>query len=168
MATIHAMNDNGFRLSGRMVLFGLIGFFGLIAAANAVLIWLAVSTGSGVVVSSSYRAGNDFQAEIDAANAQAARHWSVAADVTRSGDGAAIDLTVRDASGSPVSGLAVAASFVGHTGEAGDRGAILSEGEVGRYRGVVDQLAVGNWLLVIDATRGEERVYRSENRVMLR
>lgn len=173
MTTMAAMSEDGssggrFRITGRMVLFGLIGFFGLIALANAVMIWLAVSTGTGVVVTSSYKAGNDFQSEIDAASDQASRNWAVTANVARAGQGAAIDLTVEDAAGAPVSGLAVTARFVGHQGEEGDRAATLKEGEIGRYRGAVDELKPGNWQLVIEALQGEERVYRSENRVLLR
>ncbi len=168
MASVRAMNDNnGFRITGRMVLFSLIGFFGLIFAANAVLIWLAVSTNTGVVVSSSYKAGGGYQAELDAGKAQAERNWSVVADIVRSGEGAAIDITVRDANGAPVSGLDVSARLASVASEADDRLATLSEGEVGRYRGAVDTLAAGKWLLIIDAMRGEDRVYRSENRVSL-
>lgn len=163
------MNDNGgFRINGWMVLAGLVAFFGLVAAANAVMIWMALSTNTGVVVSSSYKAGNGFQADLDAAHAQAARNWQVEADLARAGEGAAIDILVRDAAGAPVSGLAVTARLESPMSESSDRLATLAEGETGRYRGAVDALAAGNWLLVIDALKGEERVFHSENRVMLR
>ncbi len=78
MASVRAMNDNnGFRITGRMVLFSLIGFFGLIFAANAVLIWLAVSTHTAVVVSSSYMAGLGYLAELAPRQAPSWRHLSV-------------------------------------------------------------------------------------------
>jgi nitrogen fixation protein FixH len=169
MATVRAMNDNGgFRLTGRMVLLALIGFFGTIMVANVILVWLAVSTNSGVVVASSYKAGNAYQADLDAAKAQAQRHWTVTADIARSGDGATFDVTVRDAAGAPVGGLALDATLASHVSDEADHLVTLAEGEVGRYRGVADTVAPGNWLLVIDATRGDDRVYHSENRVMLR
>jgi len=169
MASVRAMNDNGgFRVTGRMVLFSLIGFFGLITVANIVMIWLAVSTNTGVVVSSSYKAGGSYQAELDAAKAQAERNWSVSADIVRSGEGAGIDITIRDAAGAPVSGLDVSARLANIASEADDRTAALTEGEVGRYRGAVDTLDNGKWLLIIDAMRGEDRLYHSENRVSLK
>lgn len=169
MASVQAMNDNsGFRVTGRIVLFSLFGFFALIFAANAILIWLAVSTNTGVAVSSSYQAGGNYQSELDAAKAQAARNWSVSADIVRSGDGAAIDITVRDTNGAPIGGLDLTVSLASVASEADDRLATLSEGEVGRYRGTVDTLAPGKWLLIIDAMQGEDRVYRSENRVSLK
>ena len=164
-----ATNDEGgFRLTGRAVLLSLIGFFGVIMVANAILVWLAVSTNTGVVVSSSYKVGNQYQSELDAARAQAERHWKVVADITRSGDGASFDISIRDAGGAPVGGLVVDAMLSSHVNEEDDHLVTLTEGEIGRYHGTVDAIDHGNWLLVIDARRGDERVYRSENRVMLK
>lgn len=169
MATTRAMdNDTGFRLTGRMVLFALIGFFGLIAIANAILIWLAVSSHTGIVVGSAYRAGGEYQSEIELAHAQAERGWTVEADIARAGPGAAIDVVVRDANGAPVSGLAVTARLASPVNADADALAPLSEGEIGRYRGAADLVEPGNWMLMIDADRDDVRVYHSENRVMLR
>ncbi|WP_436642583.1 FixH family protein [Microbaculum sp. FT89] len=169
MTTVEDMSKGGgFRVTGRTVLFSLIGFFGLITVANIIMIWLAVSTNTGVVVASSYRAGNAYQAELDAARAQVERNWSVSADVARTADGVAFDVTVRDGDGAPVGGLEVSATLASHVSEADDQRVALSEGEIGRYRGSAGTVGSGNWLLIIDAMRGDERVYRSENRVMLR
>jgi len=168
MNTVRTMDeDGGFRVTGKMVLFGLIGFFGLITVANIIMIWLAVSTNTGVVVESSYKAGSDYQSEIDAAKAQAERHWAVAADLIRSGDGASVDITIRDANGAPVSGLDVTARLASIVSEADDQLATLTEGEIGRYRGTVDAVEGGKWLLIIEAGRGDDRLFRSENRVTL-
>mgnify|MGYP000259454836 FL=1 len=169
MATTRYMdNDSGFRITGRMVLFCLIGFFGLISIANAIMIWLAVSSHTGVVVGSAYKAGGEYQSEIDTARAQAARAWAVEADVTRAGEGAALDVTIRDADGAPVFGLAVTVRLASNVTADADAVATLSEGEVGRYRGAFETVAPGSWTLMIDADRGDDRVYHSENRVMLR
>jgi nitrogen fixation protein FixH len=168
MPPANTMNDTGFRLTGGMVLAGLIGFFGVIFAANGVLVWLAVSTNSGVVVASSYKAGNGYQSEIAAAHVQAALGWRVEADIARSGPGAAMDVTVRDAAGAPLSGLGVTARLASPIREAADVAIVLEEGEVGRYRGLADTVAPGNWTLLIDAERDGARLYHSENRVLLR
>jgi nitrogen fixation protein FixH len=163
------MDDNaGFRVTGRTVLFSLIGFFGLIFAANAVLIWLAVSSHTGIVVGSAYKAGGEYQSEIDAAKAQASRHWAVKADLVRSGPGAELDITVRDADGAPISGLALTARLASPVDETADVVVALREGEIGRYRGAIDAVAPGQWTLMIDADRDGDRLYHSENRVTLR
>ncbi|MEJ8571012.1 FixH family protein [Microbaculum marinum] len=161
-------NDTGFRITGRTVLLGLVGFFGLIFAANAVLIWLAVSSHTGTVVGSSYKAGGQYQGEIDAARAQAARHWTVGADLVRSGPGATINVRVRDAAGAPVSGLSMAARLASPADETADVVVTLIEGEVGRYRGIAERIAPGRWMLIIDADRSGDRVYHSESRITLR
>ncbi len=168
MATGAMSDTGGFRITGRMVLAGLVAFFGLITVANVIMIWLAVSTNTGVVVSSSYKAGNAYQAELDAARAQAERNWSVNADIARSGDGATFDVAIRDASGAPVGGLDVTATLSSHVSEKADHEVGLSEGEVGRYRGDAEAVVSGNWLLIIDARRDGERLFHSENRVMLK
>ncbi|MCT8970641.1 FixH family protein [Microbaculum marinisediminis] len=169
MTTVENMSkDGGFRVTGRLVLFSLIGFFGLITVANIIMIWLAVSTNTGVVEASSYRAGNAYQAELDAAQAQAERNWAVSADVARTADGVAFDISVRDGDGAPVGGLEVSATLASHVSQADDRRVTLAEGEIGRYRGAAEAVVSGNWLLIIDAMRGDDRLYRSENRVMLK
>lgn len=169
MSTVQSMDDNGgFRITGRTVLFGLVGFFGLIFAANAVLIWLAVSSNTGVVVGSAYKAGGEYQSEIDAAKAQTGRNWAVTADLIRSGPGAAIDISIRDAAGAPVSGLTVTARLASPVDESADVVVTLSEGEIGRYLGSLDEVRTGQWHLMIDADRNGDRVYHSENRVTFR
>lgn len=169
MSTLQPADDgNGFRVTGRTVLLGLIGFFGLIFAANAVLIWLAVSSHTGTVVGSSYKAGGQYQSEIDAARVQAERHWQVSADLTRAGAGADIDITVRDANGAPLTGLSLVARLASPVDANADLVATLGEGEIGRYRGSLESVPAGQWTLMIDADRDGDRVYHSENRVTLR
>ncbi len=169
MTPVQAMNEqSGFRVTGRTVLFALIGFFGLIFAANGVMLWLALSSHTGTVVGSSYRAGGTFQADVDAARAQAERGWAVSADLLRSGPGAVVEIVVKDAGGAPVSGLAVTAGLANPTQAGKDIALSLVESETGRYGGAIDTLEAGNWRLVIEAARGDERLYRSENKVMIR
>ena len=58
-------------LTGRTVLFCLIGFFSVVAGVNAVMIRAAVSTFGGVETSSSYQAGLAFAREAAAAQIKA-------------------------------------------------------------------------------------------------
>ncbi len=156
------------RLTGRMVLAMFVGFFGLIFAANAVMIWMAFDSWTGLEVESSFQAGRHYQSEIDAAKAQAERGWQVRASATRSGSGAAIlSVELADKAARAISGLSVAAQLKRPTSQAQDRTIILAEGPAGTYAGRVDNVADGQWTLVLDAMRDGERVFRSRNSLVL-
>src|SRR5437588_13118204 len=86
-------------LTGRTVLVCLIGFFGTVALANAILIRAAVSTFGGVETSSSYQAGLAFARNAAAARAQDDLHWQVKADVRPSGEVIVFVIDPRDATG---------------------------------------------------------------------
>ena len=58
-------------LTGRAVLFWLVGFFALVFGVNAVMVKAATSTFGGVETTSSYKAGLKFKDEIAAAERQA-------------------------------------------------------------------------------------------------
>lgn len=157
----------GFRLTGRHVLVLMLAFFGLIFAANAALISLAVGTFSGLEVASSYRAGRGFPAEIEAARAQAALGWTVSAHVERNADGTAlIRFEPRDARHA-IAGLDVVARLQRPTDSRFDRTADLDERTPGVYLARVAGVEQGQWTLVFEARRGTERIYRSRNRVVL-
>lgn len=155
------------RITGRTVLLSLIAFFGVIFAANAAMIWLAMASWNGVETQSAYRDGASYPRELAAAEAQASRHWQVAAEMARSGEGVEIAVTLRDGDARPLSGLVVSARLERPSHDREDVTLVLNEGEVGAYRGRVARLAAGNWHLMLDAGRGGERLFRSVNRISL-
>lgn len=155
----------GRTITGRTVLFSLVGFFAVVFAANAAMIWLAVASWNGVETQSAYRDGAHYPRERAAAEAQASRHWRVEADLARSGEGVEIAVTLRDGDARPLPGLAVSARLERPSHDREDLVVLLTERELGAYRGRVARLAGGNWHLVLDAGRGGERLFRSVNRI---
>ncbi len=155
------------RVTGLRVLAWLGGFFGVIFAANVALVWLAVDSFPGLSVESSYRAGQEFNEEVAAAAAQAARGWNVDVRAQRAGDGAAFTARFADKSGSPESHLAVTAKIEHPTDTRHDREVLLAEVEPGVYTAEVAGVAAGSWVLVIEAAAGGERVFRSRNTLSL-
>ncbi|WP_289032835.1 FixH family protein [uncultured Roseibium sp.] len=170
MTTTHqgAMPKDPKAFTGRTVLFWLFGFFAVIFAANAVFIWLAVGSFPGVVVESSYTAGQTYNQEIADAKAQSERGWQVKADLTRAANGgASLKVEARDKLGAPLTGLAFVAHLNHPTHDGVDLDVALVEGESGVYTGTADALAAGNWNMVLDAESADERLFRSENRIFL-
>lgn len=157
-------------ITGRTVLFWILGFFGVIFAANGAFLYFAYGSFPGTVVDSSYKAGLAFNGEVAAAKAQADRGWQVAAHLDRSSGGAArITVSALEAGGVPVAGVSFVAKLSHPTAAGLDQTVTLNPLEDGRYTGVTPQpLAPGNWNMVIEAEGGEGRLFRSENRVFLK
>lgn len=155
-------------VTGGRVLAYLAAFFGVVIAANLALVTLAIDTLPGVEVDSAYRASLAFNAEAAAAQAQAARGWRVAAHVERDADGGArVRIEARDKAGAPLGGVAFSAWLARPTDRREDRAVALNEREAGLFVGAAAPVGPGQWDLVIEGTRGAERLYRSRNRVLL-
>src|SRR5262249_43626711 len=87
-------------LTGRMVLFYLLAFFGTVIGVNMLMMKFAIDTLPGTEVDSAYRASLAYESEIAAARDQNRRNWKVDAHVERRADGAAtVRLDARDANG---------------------------------------------------------------------
>lgn len=170
LASAPNSGKGGKPFTGRTILYWVLGFFGVIFAANAVFLYFAIGSFPGTVVDSSYKAGLAFNGEVAAAKAQADRGWQVAAHLDRSADGAArITVTARDGAAAPLAGLVFTARLSHPTTEGLDQTVALAPLEDGRYTGVTPgPLAAGNWNMVIEAEGAEGRLFRSENRLFLK
>lgn len=154
-------------ITGRFVLLCLLGFFATVVGVNIVMARFAVSTFGGVETASSYKAGLAFRGEERAAEAQARRHWDVSAHVQDlGGEGRLVTVTAKDAAGTALGGLSAAARLVHPTDARRDVAIALRDLGAGRYLAELDAPA-GQWDLVIDLSQGEERLFRSKNRVQL-
>ena len=154
-------------VTGRMVLFCLIGFFAVVAGVNAIMIRAAVSTFSGVEATSRYQAGQSFAREADAARVQNRLHWQVQANLRAAEGKTLVEIDARDASGRPLSGLEATALLQHPTDRRADQTVALSEDASGHFGGEAGPI-VGQWDVVIELSRDGARVFRSRNRVMLR
>jgi nitrogen fixation protein FixH len=153
-------------LTGRTVLIWLIAFFATISIVNAIMIRAAITTFGGLETGSAYQAGRTFEREIAAARAQDARHWQVKANLRRAGAEALVEIDARDAGGQALAGLAASATLHHPTDARADHVVPLNETAPGRFSGTA-ATAPGQWDILIELTRGPERVFRSRNRVVL-
>lgn len=157
-----------FRLSGRMVLAGMVGFFMVVAGANAVMMTVAIRTMPGVDVKSAYETSQRFNGEIARMQAQAERGWQASAQLRRAGADAVVTLSLRDRSGEPIKGLAVAARLEHPAARREDRESALNETAAGDYSATLPAVHGGGWTLAIEALSGTERVFVSRSRVVLK
>jgi len=128
----------------------------------------ALSTFAGLETDSAYNAGQFFEREVARAEAQDARRWRIAGEVTRGADGTALlDILARDADGAALTGLDALAAFERPTDRRLDRTVTVNEDGAGRFRGRAS-VAAGQWDLVIELWRHGERQFRSVNRIVLK
>lgn len=161
------MAPAGRPLTGRMVLLCLLAFFGVVFAVNAIMVRAAISTFGGAESVSAYKAGLAFNHEIEAARRQDARHWAVTAHVARNGDGlAAVEVTVSAPPAMLPADVSAQVSLAHPTDGRRDHPVEVTQVRPGVFRGAVAAEA-GQWDLLIDLSRGEERLFRSRNRIAL-
>jgi nitrogen fixation protein FixH len=153
-------------LTGRFVLVCLIAFFAVISLVNGIMIRAAVTTFGGVETASSYQAGLAYARESAAAEAQNAARWQVRASVDPLGEKTLVDVHARDAEGRPLAGLQATVRLAHPADRRADRPVAMVEEPVGHFCGTVERLA-GQWDIVIDLSRGGERLFRSRNRVLV-
>ncbi|MGL5735524.1 MAG: FixH family protein [Beijerinckiaceae bacterium] len=152
----------GFVVTGRMVLFAIIAFFGVVTAVNAVMMTLALRTMPGVDVKSSYEASQSYNRTIARARAQAQRGWT--ADVAFvEGASRMVSVNLRDRNGEPVRGLEMHARFAHIADRKRDQSVMLTEAAPGRYEGAAAPRGV--WDLHIEARQGQDILFQSQSRL---
>ncbi len=165
---MNAVQDSPRPVTGRMVLFMLLGFFGVVIGVNLIMMRLAIQTLPGTEVDSAYSASLAYRKEIAAAHDQNGRNWHVDAQVQRAPNGGAtLRVEARDNNGQPVSGLKFLGRFERPTDRRADQAVTLAETGIGIYSGNAAPIAPGQWDLVLQGDKAERRLFLSRNRVVL-
>ena len=159
------------RLTGRVVLACLVGFFLVVAGANAVMITVALTTFGGARTDSSYRAGQRYAAERAAVAAQDALGWTVDTSLLTTAASAAaaaperiFTVTATDGGGVPVPGLSARVRLEHPADTRRDLVVELAPSGTGRFEGAAN-VVHGQWDLVVELLRDGEPVFRSTRRV---
>jgi nitrogen fixation protein FixH len=168
MDSIETENGKGGRpITGLKVLLAFVAFFAVVGAVNGVMIRFATATFSGVEEQSSYKAGLAYNREIVAAAHQNALGWNVQAhfsDVAT--DQTELTVNIRDNHNQPLGDIRLDARLSHPSDEHRDHEVVMSEGRPGTFAGTFGR-DPGQWDLVIEAWRGDVRMFRSVNRVGL-
>ncbi len=145
-----------------------VAFFGVVALVNAIMIRFAVSTFGGVETESSYKAGLAFAREIASSEAQNQRGWKVTTSLGAIVNGRMrIELTAFDTTGQPLVGHEARIRLSHPTDRRRDRTFDVLPTAAGRFAGQAE-IEPGQWELVVDLLRDEERMFRSRERVVLK
>ena len=123
-----------------------IGFFAFVLVINLVMIWLAVSTWTGLETEGAYEKGLDYNRSLQAARAQDRLGWSVALEVVPAGDGwvrVAVDL--EDRFGNLIKDATVRARLVRPTHQGHDLDLALAHEVGGTYAAETALPLAGQW-----------------------
>lgn len=152
----------------RWIPWAFVGFFLVVLAANATMIAIGVATWPGLDTRDAYQRGLAYNRTLDAAAAQAALGWRVAAGFTRTGPRrGVVEVTLADRFGDLVEDAAISAAFLRPASAGHDLLVGLEHVYGGRYRAEVELPLAGQWDLQIEiAARGEH--YRLRERTFVR
>ena len=157
---------NGARtITGRHVLIGLLSFFGIIFAANGLLVYFALETWPGLSTQKAYEEGLAYNRTLDAARKQQTLGWSSTVNIA--GEPATVRARLIGPSG-PVTGLNIRIILRRPVVEGLDVAAALSEKSSGVYSAPVRLPNPGRWTAVLVARRGEDVVYRMSHELMVK
>jgi len=166
--SVRAKTKKPREMTGRAVLIWFVAFFGVVFAVNGILVKAATSTFGGVETSSSYKAGQMFEQEVARAGRQDARRWKVEGTLVRDKSGeAALAITARDDTGAPLAGLTAKARLAHPADERLDHVIALARVGAGAFKGEADA-GPGQWELIVDLYKGNDRVFRSRSKVILK
>ncbi|MGO9484807.1 MAG: FixH family protein [Rhodomicrobium sp.] len=156
------------RLTGKHVLFILLGCFSVVFAVNGFFAYSAIHTLSGEQRGATYEAGLHYNATLAEQRAQDELHWAHKAQLLPD---SRLAVTFADASGSPVAGLAIEGWLERPASETADRKLTFKEVDAGRYEASDASPQAGAWILTITAQKPRPgttpAIYRAKERLWI-
>lgn len=152
--------------TGKTFLLWICGFFAVVFVANAVFLWLATDTWTGLAAENSYRKGVDFNQTLKRAASQRALGWTVETEFVSQGAAKGIlRIFVSEADGVPINGREVSADFRRPVVEGLDFSSPLRAVGDGEYRAEIEFPAAGQWDVRLEISRPDSQPYLVETRI---
>ena len=164
-ATLNDAKSGVRELTGRQVLWMLLGFFGVVFAANAIMARVAIQTFRGLANDHAYTEGLDYNHQIQSAHDQDALGWAVNGALTRIAPGRTrITVTQMNAQREASENVTVDLAFEHPADRERDKVLTLVKTAPGHYSGEVE-IEPGQWGLTLRVSQNGKPVFQSLNRV---
>ncbi len=145
------------RRPGWWIPWSFVAFFVVVLVANGIMVWVAMSSWTGVVDPRYYETGLRYNRLIEAAEAAARLGWTVDARVQVGADRQGrLVVELRDREGRPVVGAEVRGMLLRPTSEGNDVQLVLAPEAAGRYVARFVLPLDGQWELHLRARRGDQ------------
>lgn len=143
-----------------------VGGFLVVCAVNGVMIWVALSSWTGLAANQPYDRGLAYNQNLEAAARQAQLGWRPVLDVRVGEQGGEVELMLTDPEDHPVSDATAIVDFERPTFEGADFAVDLSATAPGRYRAHFERPQPGAWTVHVTVRRDED-LFVHEQRVFL-
>lgn len=147
-------------ITGRMVLFGILAFFGVIFMVNGAFVYFALDSWPGLTTGKAYEQGRDYNQTLSGAEVQHSLGWSSQIEFTADQERHVFRIIFVDNEGHPLSGLRVHASFQRPVGDENVIDVVLPEIARGEYRSPISLPFAGRWHASIEAGMNDDVRYR--------
>lgn len=155
-------------ITGRMVLIGMVAFFGVVAAVNGVFIYLSLSTFPGVETDGAYRKGLTYNQSLAEAESWRALGWRIDLAWRNQGpDRGRFTLKLTGSDGAGLVGQEVALILRRPVHAEADRNLRLGEGKAGVYGSKIISMAPGNWDAMVRITRPGKADFMHRQRIIV-
>lgn len=172
MTTQSDYTPRGRVLTGRRVLIGFVAFFATIFIANGTMVYVALTTFSGVETDDAYRKGRSYNDVIAAGEAQRALGWRAEieqeARAGAEGPEGLLRVTMTDRAGAPLDDLLIEANFRRPADSSADRSWFLRPLGKGVYEVPFALPAAGNWKVHLKAQSPKGTRFALEKRLMIK
>ena len=156
-------------ITGRHVLYGLLAFFGAVIAANAVFIYLAVESFTGLSTDNPYQRGLEYNQTLAARQAQAALGWQGTIAYAEKADGAGrLAATLHTAGGLPLEDLRVTGQIRRPTHDGLDQDLVLTRSAAGTYATDITLPERGQWDVTLVAESRDGKRFEMVQRLWLK
>lgn len=154
------------RLTGKHILFILLGAFAVIGTVNAAFIYFALSTGPGEERGASYEVGLRYNNILSEERTQNALQWRHQTQIHK---GERLRVVITTSAGAPVAGLAVTGNFGRPASDNDDRSLAFKEADTGVYEAALGQIGPGSWVMAFTAEKAssETATYHVKERLWL-
>jgi len=159
-----AQSKKEFQLTGWHVFLMLVAFFGVIFAANGLLVYYSQVSWTGLLPGNGYEASLKYNREAAQARALLARGWQTKILVPKDGR---IVIELRDRKGEPVTGLTARGRALRAVGVQGDRDIAFKERGIGKYVLEGEGLAPGAWRIDVKFVRRDELQWRTQAEIVV-
>jgi len=155
-------------ITGRMVLYGMVGFFAVIFAVNGAFVYFALNSWPGLSSDNAYEDGRNYNQTLADAAVQNALGWKSDVAISPDQDHYVVRVDLTGTNGESLAGQRVRATFQRPVGEEYVIAAELLPTDRGVYLGRTQLPLTGRWQVLIEAGINDEISYRMLHEVTVR
>ena len=157
------------KITGKHILFMLVGFFAVVFAVNGVFLTAAIKSYPGETERKSYLQGLNYNDTLEQRRLQSELGWSAQIGLTQDAVGAPLLMSrIADKEGQPLSFLSVVATVRSHADDHQIIELPLELRNSGEYAADATSLTQGRWTVLMTATAPDDTTFEAEKTLVVK